>query len=211
MLRVRATLPAHTQASHFSGENVKRISKAALGGLAGCGLILGATLTASGEAPNILFGPKTVEVTDLRPADLKGPLDDASATLRILKSDEGTGFRLRVTGVDRSWEGHDFGAHLHVGLCVTPTFDERTDPISYSNDTGGHYGDKHLPFPDNEVWFDLVPDEEGVANDEAWVPFMPVDDPPPGMSIVIHRESAALPTTKSQKEVCLPVAVDSWQ
>ena len=202
----------HTHAGiSFSGENVKRITNAALGGVAACGLILGTTLTAGGVAPNILFGPETVKVTDLRPADDKGPLDDASATLRILSSDEGTGFRLRVTGIDRNWEGHDFGAHLHVGPCVTPTINYATDPVSYSNDTGGHFGVQHLPFPSNEAWLDLVPDEEGVANDEVWVGFVPVDDLPPGMSIVIHRERAALPTIQSQKEVCLPVNVDSWQ
>ena len=41
-------LSEHTQASDFSGETVRRITKAALGGLAGCALVLGGTQAASG-------------------------------------------------------------------------------------------------------------------------------------------------------------------
>jgi hypothetical protein len=178
---------------------VKRITKAALGGLAGCALILGATQAAIGESKFVVYGWGPGEVIDLRPAEPTGPLDGASATLRIIESpDEGTGFRLRVGGIDPSSEGHDFGAHLHIGSCASLA------------STLGHYGDPDLPFPANEVWFDLVPDEEGVANDETWVPFVPVDSLA-GMSIVIHRESAALPVSLSQKEVCVPVDVKSWQ
>jgi hypothetical protein len=193
---------------------MKRITKAALGGVAGCAMILGATQVATGESQQITRSYPLSRLTDLRPVHDNGPLDGASAQLRIVESpDEGTGFRLRVTGINLSWEegravGHDFGAHLHVGLCQTPTFNSTTN--TYSNETGGHYGDKYLPFPENEVWFDLVPDDEGVANDEVWVPFVPVDDLPPGMSVVIHRESAALPTNLSPKEACLPVDVQSW-
>jgi hypothetical protein len=183
-----------------------------LGGIAGSALILGATQVATGESKHVTYSYPLSSLTDLRPAHDNGPLDGASAQLRIIESpDEGTGFILRVTGIDRSWEGHDFGAHLHVGSCETPEILTTSPTITYSNGTGGHYGDKYLTFPENEVWFDLVPDEEGVANDETWVPFVPVDELPSGMSIVIHRESAALPTSQSPKEACLPVNVDSWQ
>jgi hypothetical protein len=180
---------------------VKRITKAALGGIAGCALILGATQAAIGESKYIVYTWGPEKVTDLRPAEPAGPLDGASASLRIIESpDEGTGFRLRVTGIDSSWEGHDFGAHLHLGLCET------------LDSTSTHYVDPgDLPFPENEVWFDLVTDDEGVANDETWVQFVPIDKFPSGMSIVIHRDRAALPTIASQKEVCLPVDVNRWQ
>jgi len=124
--------------------------------------------------------------------------------------DEGTGFRLRVTGIDPKWEDHDFGAHLHVGLCETPEAIPETEPVQYTNETAGHYI-APLPAGENEVWFDLVPDEEGVANDETWVQFVPVDVGPEGMSIVIHGEEASLPTIASPKQACLPVVVSDWK
>ena len=43
-------LSEHTQASDFSGETVRRITKAALGGLAGCALVLGGMASASGAS-----------------------------------------------------------------------------------------------------------------------------------------------------------------
>ena len=189
---------------------MRRITKAALGGIATSALILGATQAAGGEPPNIVYswsGP----LTDLRPAHDGGPLDGASARLRIMESpDEGTGFRLRVTGIDPAWEGHDFGAHLHTGLCETPEIDA-TSPSGYSNETAGHYIAPNLPAGENEVWFDLVPDEAGVANDETWVQFVPVDVGLEGMSIVIHGEEASLPTIDSPKQACLPVVVSDWK
>jgi hypothetical protein len=39
--------------------------------------------------------------------------------------------------------------------------------------------------PDTEVWFDLVPNEDGMAYDETTVPFVPVDREG-GMSVVVH-------------------------
>src|SRR5215207_6182023 len=97
---------------------MRRITKAALGGIAGCGLILGATLTASGEPPPTVYKWSGL-LTDLRPDDSDGrPLAGASASIRIMESpDEGTGFRLRVTGINVSEvnESGAFGAHVHVG------------------------------------------------------------------------------------------------
>ena len=198
----------------LSGGHMRRITKAALSGVAGCALILGATQVATGESSHITHS-WSGKLTDLRPAHdgvpEVGPLDGASATLRIMESpDEGTGFRLRVTGIDPKWEDHDFGAHLHVGLCETPEAIPETEPVQYTNETAGHYI-APLPAGENEVWFDLVPDEEGVANDETWVQFVPVDVGPEGMSIVIHGEEASLPTIASPKQACLPVVVSDWK
>ena len=191
---------------------MKRFTKAALGGIATCGLILGATQAASGVSPHVVGG-WSGELRDLRPEVTGGPLDGASASLRIVESaDEGTGFRLRITGINTAVAAPEFGAHLHLGLCTARTV-VTTEPLVLSPDTtSGHYkADPSGPAdPSNEVWFDLAPDEEGVANDETWVPFVPVDNNPPGMSIVIHQHEAALPTSASPKEACLPVNVASW-
>jgi hypothetical protein len=194
-----------TQASYFSGENVKRITKAVLGGVAGCGLILVGTQAATGEPPNIVYSKSGV-LTDLLPSD-EGPLDGASYAVRIVDSpDEGTGFRLRVTDIDPSAEGEHFGAHLHVGACAVAE--------DGTNSTSIHYkADANPASSENEVWFDLEPDEEGVANDETWVSFRPndtnVDPTPDVMSIVIHVHEADV-LSGNPKQACLPVTVSDW-
>ena len=206
-----ARLPAHTQASHFSGENVKRISKAALGGLAGCALILGATLTASGEPPPTVYKWAGL-LTDLRPHVSDGLLDGASASIRIMESpDEGTGFRLRVTGINLSAlnDSGAFGAHVHVGPCTKRVL--LPDTGVYSADTTG----KHYTVPgesvssNSEVWFNLVPDEEGVAGDETWVSFRPPYDVS-DMSIVLHHDPTASNGGAGDREACLPIDLDLY-
>jgi len=183
---------------------VKRITKALLGGVAGCGLILGGTQAAIGQPPNIVWG-ESGDLTDLLPSD-EGPLDGASYAVRINESDEGTSFRLRITDIDPLAEGEHFGAHLHVGQCAVAA--------DGTNSTSIHYkADGNPASTDNEVWFDLEPDEEGVANDETWVSFRPNDtdiDPTPDvMSIVIHVHEADV-LLDNPKQACLPVTVSDW-
>jgi hypothetical protein len=173
---------------------LRRITKAALGGLAGCALALGGTQLASGELlETYRFSRDTL--TDLLPDTTDGAFDGAKAKTTISLTDAGgTTITIRVTGIDTSSlpplpEG-GIGAHLHVGPC---------------DDSGGHYEKVDLPPPavrDNEFWFDLIPDAEGMAYDETTMPFVPIDEG--NMSIVIHEKDAQ---TGGTKQACFPLSV----
>ena len=144
------------------------------------------------------------------PAELfamEGPLDSAKGKITIGEAENGdTVFRLRVTGIDPSLQGKPLGAHLHTGACVEGDFGNPSaspSPIAPGPQAGPHYNhqvavsDKKLPHPDvdpalwakvspkTEVWFDLLPDAEGIAFDRAKVSFVPVDSDGI-MSVVVH-------------------------
>ena len=178
---------------------MRRITKAALGGLAGCALAVGGVQAASGDViKNLLGGIDGIELVDLDAGTTA--LDGAKATVRIMETPDETGFKLQVTEIDPTAAGKEFGAHLHVGPCQRPT-DEVPNP------TGGHYKTNTDPASrDNEVWFDLVPSPNGVATDNTWVSFRPTDADLNGMSIVIHVDKA---DAVSAKQACLPVEI-SW-
>jgi hypothetical protein len=200
--------------SDSRGDTLRRITKAALGGLAGCALIMGATQAASGESHHIAY-TYSAPLIDLQPGNSNGPLDQAKATLRIMETpDEGTGFKLRLEGIDLSVAKPEFGGHLHVGPCEDPTLP--TDPVTYGDPTSVHYkhGGSGLPTPAIEVWFNMVPTGSATATDEVWVPFTPADDGV--MSVVLHRDPTISSTDTSTagkagpKEACLPVMVEDW-
>lgn len=191
---------------------MKRITKAALGSVASCALILGATQAATGALVEDYeySGP----LVDLM-TSTDGPLDGAKATLQIKKNlEDGTEYNLRVEGIDPSASGVEFGSHLHIGPCV-----RGAGPLAL-----GHYNDDRVPPPDptpealhkTEVWFDLVPNDHGDANDDTSVPFVPRDTEDPGsvgvMSIVIHVAPTDHQTgSASGRQACLPLAdVTQW-
>src|SRR5688500_13281903 len=102
---------------------MRRITKAALGGLAGCALVLGGTQMASGGAveeynySDDLVDLRTGEVDPAgNPDPHRTTFDNGSGTLRIKETPEaGTDFKLRVDGIATSAAGTEFGAHLHTG------------------------------------------------------------------------------------------------
>lgn len=178
---------------------MKRITKAVLGGLAGCGLILGATQAASGEAPIITYPPYTAPLVDLQ-TGVEGPFDDATATLVIKETPEATNFKLTIQGIDADFADVVYGAHLHVGPCV-----EGNGAAAL-----GHYNAGGGISDETEVWFELVPNDFGTATDSTTVPFIPIDDDGV-MSIVIHQE----PTNKKTgvagpRQACIPLLVPQW-
>ena len=187
----------HTQALILGG-TVRRITKAVLGGLAGSALVLGGTQAAS-AALEAKFWFRD-GLTDLVPT-APGPFDSATAKTTITERTDKTTFRLHVRGIDPSVAGNAFAAHLHVGPC---------------GNTGGHYKDDPLGPADreNEVWFDLVPDEEGVASDDSSVSFVPVDGDPAyvrgEMSIVIHALPNDTTVSPNPKQACFPLSVPQW-
>jgi hypothetical protein len=131
-----------------------------------------------------------------------GPFDSARAKTTITQTTDGTTtFTIRVTGIDTSAATQEFAAHLHVGPC---------------ENSGGHYQNVFgEPISsENEVWFALVPNEDGMALSETTVGFVPNDAKPeyaaytPGeMSIVIHEGTIAAP---SLKQACFPLSVPQW-
>jgi Cu/Zn superoxide dismutase len=206
--------------SDSRGDTLRRITKAALGGLAGCALILGATQAASGESPKIVY-EWSGQLSDLKPNVSGGPLDGASASVRIVESpDEGIAFKLSVTDINLLAAKEEFGAHLHVGRCTERVLsqDEQGDTVVSADTTGPHYKSDGLrASPANEVWFNLLPENQDKrkAQDETWVSFEIKDttSPQDEMSIVLH----ALPTDPDtpngfagDREACLPVAVPHW-
>lgn len=198
---------------------MRRITKAAIGGLAGCALVLGGTQGASAALEAKYWFRDAL--TDLLPT-ATGPFDSAAARLTIAeKTNDKTTLRIRIRGIDPSMAGRTLGSHLHTGECVE----------GVGTSAGPHYnhevvvGGKKFPAagvlpedlaeisPDTEVWFDLVPDQDGVAVDQTTVPFEPVD-PDSVMSVVVHE----LPTDKDgttatgigsagPRQACFPLAV----
>jgi hypothetical protein len=174
---------------------VRRITKAALGGIAGCALVLGGTQVAAGALLES-FKFSRQQLTDLLPGTTDGPFDSARAKTTVgLTSEGGTTITIRVTGIDTSAlleplpEG-GIGAHLHVGPCANSL---------------GHYK-KDTSFTtavrENEFWFDFVPDADGMAYDETTMPFVPIDEGE--MSIVIHENNSLVGGTK---QACFPLPV----
>jgi hypothetical protein len=137
-----------------------------------------------------------------------GAFDSAKAKLKVIEASEGnTTFSLEVRGINPGVAGDEFGSHLHIGGCKT------------DDDTGtlGHYThpvETEL-LRDREVWFDLIPNEDGVAVSTTRRPFVPKDDGV--MSVVIHAQDTAGPFdpdgrkegSAGPKEVCLPVDVST--
>jgi hypothetical protein len=179
---------------------LRRIAKAALGGLAGCALVLGGTQVASGTES--LIYKFREDLTDFI-SDKPGPFDSARAKTTITETAEGgTTFEVRVTGIDPRVAGRTFGGHLHIGPCDTAF-------------NGGHYRhDTTLELPDlamppNELWFNFTPDEDGMAYDLQTAQWVPVDLDGQ-MSIVVHEGTAEQPTSSSAKQACFPLAVPQW-
>jgi Cu/Zn superoxide dismutase len=209
---------------------VRRITKAALGGLAGCALVLGGTQVASGALSDVL---KIQGFAEDLATSTEGPLDSARAKIVITEGTNSTTFAVRITGIDPSIQGAKLGGHLHTGPCEE----------GQSTLAGPHYNDEVVkqgkvaptplvPYPDNpaevspktEVWFEFVADAEGMAYDETTVDFIPDDSDPardPGvMSVVVHvRETntaywypnpLAIVGDAGPRQACFPLLVPQW-
>ena len=209
---------------------MRRITKAALGAVAGGAFVLGGTGIASGDLLDIL---KIHEDShDVHTSTVA--LDDAKAKITVDKGTNSTSFSIRVTGIDVT--GIDFskpvsplGSHLHTGKCMEGDFGDPSatpSPLVPGWQAGPHYNDevvvdgKVFPTvsvpsgpnvaavnPETEVWFDLVPDEEGMAYDETTVPFVPVD-PDGAMAVVVHVQATNTTTGGAgTRQACFPLSV----
>ena len=194
---------------------MRRSTKAAFGCLVGGALILAGTQAAGGALSGILkmHGDSGDFLTSAAQ-----PLDAAKAKITITEGTGSTTFAIRVTGIDPTIAGETLGSHLHIGPCVEG---DAGPPIA-GVQAGPHYNHDvalgNTPIrisPETEVWFALVPDEEGMAYDSTTVPFVPIDADPayvPGvMSVVVH----VLPTNPltgaaGARQACFPVEVPQW-
>jgi Cu/Zn superoxide dismutase len=194
----RVRISEHTQASDSRGDTLRRITKAALGGVAGCALVLGGTQAASGVLSEFFR-----EQSENLLVDSGGPFDYAKATLEIAVDVEGdrTTFNLDLTKIDPSQLDPSqpdqkvvLGSHLHTGPCVEetgasagPHYNHEVVTKNKSFPTGEKtYGYTAEVSPNTEVWFDLeLTAASTTASDQTTVPFVPVD--PDGiMSVVVH-------------------------
>jgi Cu/Zn superoxide dismutase len=198
---------------------VKRITKAALGGIAGGALILAGTLAgtmAAGASTTYRYVDK---LGDFSAAE--GPFDSTTGKVTIVENDNGTTtFTIKITGIDISVADDEFGAHLHVGPCVDGDYANPSINKNAGSLAGPHYNADiaaGVPAaeveisPKTEVWFDLIPSEEdGAASDRVTVPFVPVDDGV--MSIVIHAEDTNTDTGGAGvRQACFPLVVpEDW-
>jgi hypothetical protein len=214
--------------SDSRGDTLRRITKAALGGLAGCALALGGTQVAMSAVDYFLYPQDLPEggqipLEDLETNTAKGPFTGASADLRLKTSGTGSNFKLEVSGIAESDVGNEYGAHLHTYDC-----DERPEPAPPGMYGGPHYnhevvvgGKAYMPgeppsesvaaiSPTTEVWFSFVPNAHGDATASTSVPFVPVD-PDGKMSIVVHL----LPTNPATglaggRQACFPIDASDW-
>lgn len=210
---------------------MNRITKAALGGIAGCALVFGGTQGASAAFLAKEWFRDTLTDLLITP----GPFDSAKAKITIAERTNGkTTFRIRVRGIDTSTvaTGTTLGAHLHTGSCVEGDFGspaaDGVPAVIPGAKAGPHYnndvvvGGKKFPAADvapgdtarissnTEVWFNLVPDEEGIASDETTVPFVP-QDADGVMSVVIHVAPTDPNTGKAgDRQACFPLSVPQW-
>jgi Cu/Zn superoxide dismutase len=188
---------------------LRRITKAALGGLAGCALVLGGTQLASGIS-SIINYPYSDELVDLPAA---GAFDDASAALTVKVTPDATNFKIDFTGVDPSAadDPDGFGAHLHTGVCKKK--DASLAGPHYNHDVvalGVPVGQARISPETTEVWFNLFPSAHGEATASTTVPFLPVD-PDGVMAIVVHVDPTNTITgAAGARQACFPLDVSDW-
>jgi Cu/Zn superoxide dismutase len=191
---------------------VRRIAKAALGGLAGCALVLGATQWAAG-APDLTTLSFARRLIDVQAAP--GPFDGARAQLQISETTGGSTFTISIRGINPSAAAaaHAFGAHVHTGSCVHRDWGGSQAGPHYKHDLGGGANRQ------NEVWFDLWPKSDGTAVAETFVPFVVDPGARKERSIVIHVdptveklvEGGPAVGSAGLRQACLPIDYEDQQ
>jgi len=189
---------------------VRRITKAALGSLAGGAAILAGTQLAGGASGTYEFsGP----LVDLQTASDDGPLDEGQARVTIVETADSTQFSLRVIGINLDYKNR-VGAHLHTGECLEGN-GLAAGPHYNTDVLAGVKPHKVEISTETEAWFDLAPefeapDDSGRAFDETTVPFVPVDSDGI-MSIVIHvTETDPATGLAGSRQACFPLSVPQW-
>lgn len=171
---------------------VRRRTGAALVGAALVGGLIAVT-PAAGALAGVFRG----DLRDLQTATTE-PFEGATAQV-VMTSHTGGGsgstVLLTIKDIGASAAGHTYGAHLHVGPCVSGSGGAALG--HYNHSTTGEIS------PSTEVWLDFTPNRAGNAQSVAHVPFVPE---PGQRSVVIHRD-ATHPVTglAGPRLACLPV------
>ena len=208
----------------LGGNTLKRITKAALGGVASCALILGGTGVASGELELLDFLKVHRDSNDVNTS--YATLDAAKAKITIDKGTDSEGrknttFSIRITGIGPAAVDKTLGSHLHTGPCIANDGTSAGPHYNHQAALGDTTPDVNR---DTEVWFDLVADEEGMAMDVTTVPFVPIDSEltdiitksPGVMSVVVHVDPtnsdplAGTVGSAGARQACFPLSVPQW-
>lgn len=128
-----------------------------------------------------------------------GAFDDATARARITRHKGGSTVTFSVDGIRRSAAGQEFGAHLHVGPCITDN--GAAAGAHYNNDVAVGRTPVRVN-QDTEVWLDFVVSPSGKAKATARVPFVPK---PGTRSIVVHEHGTDANGAAGVRLACLPV------
>lgn len=179
------------------GTNVHHVAPAVL--LAATAIVTAGTVShAEGRHDSRPVLDVSSTLRDLQPATTS-PFDGARSRVRVSVGDDRTVVRLRLSGIARSAVGATYGAHLHVGRCVTG------DGAA----AGAHYNVdviRGVPTPtvsdETEVWLDFTVRSDGTAKATARVPF---EVEPGDRAVVVHAEATAPNGTAGPRLACLPV------
>jgi len=181
------------------------------------GVMTGTKLAAAGTAillSTAVFAPATADAHTDRGAtqvvsahgnlrDLQlgaaGPFDHARATLVMVQHRGRSLVVFQVRGIDRSVAGRDFGAHLHVGPCVTG--DGAAAGPHYNADTVAGNIPPRVDAT-TEVWLDFTATRAGTGFALTQVPFAPL---PGRRAIVIHQEPTDPQGAAGPRLACLSV------
>lgn len=128
-----------------------------------------------------------------------GPFDHAVARAKITAHKGRSTVTFRVAGISRSAAGQEFGAHLHVGPCVT---DNGAAALAHYNTDVLAGRTPPRVDPTTEVWLDFTVSRSGKAKATARVPFVPEGG---DRSIVIHEHETKADGTAGARLACLPV------
>lgn len=131
------------------------------------------------------------------------PLDGASARLTMANHEGDSTFVLNVKGIDvtgtDSAAGHTFGAHLHLGPCVSGN---GAAALPHYN-TDVLAGDTTPSIDETtEVWLDFTVTSDGTGHAVAHVPFVPLSG---DRAVVIHRDATNELGAAGPRLACLPV------
>jgi len=142
-----------------------------------------------------MAGPSVVNasglLSDLSPA--ANPTDGARAQVYAVAPGNGSTYvYLILTGLDPASAGSTFGAHVHVGQCVTGN----------GAAAGAHYNMGGIPSPQTEVWLDFTVRPGGFAVSQTVVPF---EIPPHGAgAVVVHAMPTQPGGAAGARIACLP-------
>jgi Cu/Zn superoxide dismutase len=202
---------------------VTRVRKAVVAALAATALLLAPTAAYAhdGHDHDAVAGATTA--SSMSWAYYSGALTAFTTTPNVFKGARATAlmmsvegssyFRLRVTGVQKSAAGEDFGVHLHEGTCESGDGSAagRHYNITPFNTVNNAY---EVVSRETEIWLDIDVNSYGNARSSARVAFIPKAGP---RSIVLH----ALPTvpwatpggpavgTAGARLACLPFTINS--